>query len=111
MKIKFNLNGTPRTFIVDPSETALTLLRKNGIFSVKDGCTGEGTCGNCAFLLNGKLVNSCLILAPQLEDSDVRTSETLAVGPNIGRIQQAFLETGMVQCGYCTPAMLMATVE
>ncbi len=111
MKINFTLNGVPKDFYIKANETALVLLRKQGIFSVKDGCSGEGTCGSCAILLDGQLINSCILLAAQLEGKDVRTSETLAKGPNINNIQQAFLEVGIVQCGYCTPAMLLASVQ
>lgn len=111
MKVNFTLNGVPRSFDCEAWETALQLLRRKAVLSVKDGCNCEGTCGVCAVLLDGKLVNSCLLLAPQLEGRDVRSSESLALGPDLNVLQQAFLETGVVQCGYCTPAMLLAAVE
>lgn len=111
LQIRFTLNGKPRETLIEPGEFALGLLRRLAILSVHDGCSGEGTCGVCAILLDGKLVNSCHLLAAQLDGRDVRTGESLTLGPNLDAVQQAFLEAGLVQCGYCTPAMLLATVE
>ena len=111
MKINVTLNGTKRSFYTEPGERVLDLLRRNGIFSVKNGCDGEGTCGMCAILLDGKVVNSCQLLAPQIDGRDVRTSESLAKNNKLHVIQEAFLDAGIVQCGYCTPSMLIATIE
>ncbi len=111
MKINITLNGKPKRLDTEPGERVLDLLRRNGIISVKNGCDGEGTCGACTILLNGKSVNSCQLLSPQIDGCDVRTSECLAKNNQLHIIQQAFLDTGVVQCGYCTPAMLVATLE
>lgn len=111
MKISFKVNNRPFHVDVEPHIKALDLLRELGFISVKDGCNGEGTCGNCAILFNGKTVNSCLLLAPQLDGADIETAESLNEGPDIGLIQKAFLDAGIVQCGYCTPSMLVAAKE
>ncbi|MFH0802079.1 MAG: molybdopterin cofactor-binding domain-containing protein [bacterium] len=111
MNITVNLNGKKRTFHTEPGERVLNLLRRNGILSVKNGCDGSGTCGACSILLDGKLVNSCQILAPQVDGHDIKTSENLAPANRLHPIQEAFLDAGIVQCGYCTPAMLNAAVD
>jgi aerobic-type carbon monoxide dehydrogenase small subunit (CoxS/CutS family) len=111
VKINITLNGKPKRLDTEAGERVIDLLRRNGILSVKNGCDGEGTCGMCAILLNGKSVNSCQLLSPQIDGCDVRTSESLAKNNELHVIQQAFLDTGIVQCGYCTPSMLMATLE
>jgi len=111
VKINVTLNGKKRIFHTEPGERVIDLLRRHGIFSVKNGCDGEGTCGMCAILLDGKTVNSCQLLAPQIDRCDVRTSECLAKNNKLHVIQEAFLDTGIVQCGYCTPAMLVAVLE
>lgn len=111
MNITVNLNGKKRAFHTEPGERVLNLLRRNGILSVKNGCDGSGTCGTCSILLDGKLVNSCQLLAPQVDGRDITTSESLAPANRLHPIQEAFLDAGIVQCGYCTPAMLNAAVE
>src|SRR5512136_2559952 len=108
MKIAVKLNGTLRTFDAAPGESARDLLRRTGIFSVRNGCDGQGSCGSCAILFNRKLVNSCLLLAPQLDGQEVYTVDSLARNRQLSAIQTAFIDAGIVQCGYCTPAMLLA---
>jgi putative selenate reductase molybdopterin-binding subunit len=111
MKISLKLNGMPRTFDAAPGETGRDLLRRVGVFSVRNGCDGQGSCGSCAILLNRKLVNSCLLLAPQLDGQEVYTVDSLAKNRALSAVQSAFIDAGIVQCGYCTPAMLLAAHE
>ncbi|MBW2527021.1 MAG: molybdopterin-dependent oxidoreductase [Deltaproteobacteria bacterium] len=108
MEIRFTLNGSPVDVDVHPSTAAFDLLRDLGLHSVKKGCDSEGACGACSVLLDGRLVPSCMLLAPQLEGHWVETVEGLSQGRELHPIQQAFLETGIIQCGYCTPAMVLA---
>ncbi len=111
MTITLALNGARRTFEAAPGENARDLLRRAGIFSVRNGCDGQGSCGSCAILLNRKLVNSCLLLAPQIDGQEVYTVDSLAKNRELSAIQTAFIDAGIVQCGYCTPAMLLAAHE
>jgi putative selenate reductase molybdopterin-binding subunit len=108
MKIEFGLNGAAQTVDVAPGLSAYDLLRQLGIRSVRKGCDAEGACGACAILLDGRFVSSCLLLAPQLEGRSVETVEGMQSHAGLHPIQQAFLETGIIQCGYCTPAMVLA---
>lgn len=115
MKIEFTLNGSMAAAEVQESTTVLSLLRDQyGIFGVKHGCeTGE--CGACTVLLDGIPVNTCVMLAPQIEGRQIETIEAIGESPEKGwrqskglhPIQQAFVETGAIQCGYCTPAMVL----
>lgn len=108
MFIQFNLNGQPKQLECEASETLISLLRRNGVWSVKHGCeTGE--CGSCSVLLDGKLVPTCILLAAQADGHHIVTVEYLTQGQEIHPIQQAFIDTGSIQCGYCTPAMILAT--
>lgn len=111
MKITCRINGKQTSFDAKPDERALDVLRRLGLLSVKNGCDCEGTCGTCSIIFNGRTVNSCLLLAPQLEGGNVETSESLSRGREMSCIQEAFLDSGIVQCGYCTPAMLTAVKE
>ncbi len=109
MRISVRINGTLREFEVDPGERVRDLLRREHLLSVRNGCDGQGSCGACSILLDGRTVNSCLLLAPQIDGREVRTVEHLAKQRELSAIQSAFIDTGVVQCGYCTPAMLLAT--
>ena len=113
--ITFRLNNEDVHFEVAPNQTLLALLRANGVFGVKHGCeTGE--CGACAVLIDGKPMNACVMLAPQANGHDVTTIEGLGGAQMRGwrgseplhALQSAFIETGAIQCGYCTPAMIVA---
>jgi putative selenate reductase molybdopterin-binding subunit len=116
MLIRFILNGQETEIEAPESMTLLTLLRERlGLFGAKHGCeTGE--CGSCAILLDGKPVNSCVMLAAQAHGHEITTIEAVGEHPQQGwkstlgldPIQQAFVETGAIQCGYCTPAMVLA---
>lgn len=111
MKIKVTINGTPREFDVEPGERVRDLLHRAGLLSVRNGCDGQGSCGACSILLGGRTVNSCLLLAPQIDGKEIQTVEHLAKTRDLSAIQTAFLDAGVVQCGYCTPAMLLAAHE
>ncbi|MGC8611764.1 MAG: (2Fe-2S)-binding protein [Athalassotoga sp.] len=106
MIIKFRLNGEEREESVEEDERALDFLRRIGMKSVKEGC-GEGECGACTIIVNGKNVASCLMLAPELDGTDVLTTEGLGQD-KLDPVQEAFAEIGAVQCGFCTPGMEMS---
>ncbi len=107
MDLRLNINGQERAFQVAPSDRLLDVLRRNGFFGVKHGCeTGE--CGACAVLLDGMPVASCVMLAAQAKGRSITTIETLGDRRALHPIQEAFVENGAIQCGFCTPAMVLA---
>jgi carbon-monoxide dehydrogenase small subunit len=104
----FAVNGDPVQVEVGGSRRLLDVLREDlGLTGTKEGC-GEGECGACSVLLDGNVVDACLVPVSQAAGSDVTTVEGLAAPGTLGVLQQAFLETGGAQCGICTPGMLMA---
>lgn len=108
VKIKINLNGRPWEGEVPAGATLLEVLRDQmGLMGTKHGC-GIGECGACTVLLNGRAVNSCLVLAPQADRAEVLTVEGLSQDGRLDILQQAFIDAHAVQCGYCTPGMLMS---
>ena len=108
MEINFTLNGKEISCEAEPTDTLLDLLRYQGCYSVKRACyTGE--CGNCAILMDGKLLPSCVMPAPQVQGHTILTVEGLNEGKDLNPIQKAFVETGAIQCGFCTPGMVLAT--
>src|ERR1700738_2028821 len=108
MNIQFTLNGRPKSIECAPGDSLMAVLRRERCWSVKHGCeTGE--CGSCAILLDGRLVTSCTRLAAQAAGHSLVPVEALTTGQEVHPIQQAFIETGAIQCGYCTPAMVLAT--
>ncbi len=110
MKIEFHLNGETTVCETDGSVRLLDLLREDlHLTGTKEGC-GEGECGACTVLLDGKAVNSCLIPAPSVNGRDVVTIEGLSRDGELHPVQRAFMETGAVQCGFCTPGFVVATV-
>ncbi len=110
MKLRLEVNGRARSVEVPPMKRLLDVLREDlALTGTKEGC-GEGECGACAVLVDGELVNSCLIAACQAAGTKVRTVEGLEdANATLHPIQQAFWEHGGAQCGICTPGMLMAT--
>ncbi len=108
LNIKFVLNGELTSVEVAADETLLEVLRTRlKVTGVKKGC-GEGECGSCTVLLDGKPVVSCLLPAAKVAGRQVLTIEGLAQGEDLHPIQEAFLETGAVQCGFCTPGMILS---
>ena len=109
MKIEFTLNHNKVVLDTDPRRRLLDVLREDlGILSVKEGC-GEGECGACTVLFNGKAVLSCLMMVGQAQGGEVLTSEGLVDKESLHPIQEAFIEAGAVQCGFCTPGFVMST--
>lgn len=104
--IELTVNGEKCFLEVKPNQTLVDVLREDlGLTGTKKGC-GEGKCGSCTVLMNGRPVNSCLVLAPQAEGADIVTIEGLAE-QEPHPLQKAFAERGAVQCGYCTPGMIL----
>ena len=109
-QIHFTVNGKTVAVETYPMARLLDVLRNElHLTGTKEGC-GEGECGSCSVMLNGELVNSCLVPALQTNDADIRTVEGLATDA-LHPIQQAFLECGGAQCGICTPGMIVATAN
>jgi aerobic carbon-monoxide dehydrogenase small subunit len=107
-ELSLTVNGKLETVRVFPMERLLDVLRHElGLTGTKEGC-GEGECGSCSVLMNGKLVNSCLIPALQAAGTNLTTIEGVADGPQLSALQTAFLECGGAQCGICTPGMILA---
>jgi aerobic carbon-monoxide dehydrogenase small subunit len=106
-KVQFTLNGRSTSMELAEHRLLLDLLRDEiGLTGTKEGC-GTGDCGACTVLMNGKPVNSCLVLSGELEGTDIVTIEGLKIGSELHAIQRAFVQDGGAQCGYCTPGMLM----
>jgi len=102
------VNGTPYEVAIEPRQSLLQLLREElHLTGTKEGCS-EGECGACTVLLDGKTVDSCLIFALEAQGREVTTIEGLAQGDRLHPIQKAFAEYGAVQCGFCTPGMILA---
>jgi carbon-monoxide dehydrogenase small subunit len=111
MKITVTLNGERREADVWGGDSLLTALRDSfGLPGSKNACE-QGECGSCSVLLDGELVCSCLVLAAQADGHAVTTVEGLADGDELHRVQRAFVDAGAVQCGFCTPGLVVATAD
>jgi aerobic carbon-monoxide dehydrogenase small subunit len=109
IQIHLTINGKQQTIDAPPMKRLLDVLREDlHLTGTKEGC-GEGECGACAIILNGDLVNSCLIPALQAEGTQITTIEGIAIDERLHPIQQCFLENGGAQCGICTPGMILAS--
>ena len=109
MIIEFTLNGEKYKKNADPGKRLVDFLREDmGLTGTKEGC-GEGECGACTVVLDGRAVHSCLVLAGQINGKRLLTVEGLARGGELSPLQKAFIEHGAIQCGYCTPGMLMSS--
>ena len=106
-QIKLTINEKIKKFEVSEKESLLDVLRQAGYKSVKSGCD-DGTCGVCTVLLNGKPVKSCLIKADEVDNLAIITLEGLGDAETPDPLQKAFIETGAIQCGYCTPAQILS---
>lgn len=108
MKLEITLNDRRRNLECSVDESLQKVLKRYGILSVRDGCDGEGACGLCAVILDGRLVNSCMIPAADAEGSRVVTVEHFRRDPTLAIIQRSLIDCACVQCGYCTPAVALA---
>ena len=108
MTVSFTVNGTVRTLDVEANQTLLDALRNRLNLTGTKECCAEGECGACTVLLNGRAVNSCLVLALECDGESVVTIEGLSVDGQLDPVQQAFVESGAVQCGFCIPGMIVA---
>ena len=106
--IETTINGEPTEFLCEAHDSLLTALRNSvGLTGTKEGCT-TGDCGACSVILNGRLVPSCLVLAPEVQDRTLTTIEGIADGERLHPLQQKFLEHAALQCGICTPGFIVA---
>jgi carbon-monoxide dehydrogenase small subunit len=108
IKVNFVINGQQRKIEIPPNISLLDLLRDHlGLMGTKKGCE-IGECGACTVIVNGKAVNSCIVLAPQVNGKSIYTIEGLGTETSLHPLQRAFVEKGAIQCGFCTPGMLMS---
>src|SRR2546422_7494490 len=109
--VNCTVNGETRRVEAHPMDRLLDVLREQlHLTGTKEGC-GEGECGACTVLINGRIVNSCLVPVAQVEGAEIKTIEGVATGDQLHAVQQAFIECGGAQCGICTPGMVMAAVS
>jgi carbon-monoxide dehydrogenase small subunit len=108
IEITLNINDKPQSIMVAPNDTLLEVLRdKLDLTGSKESC-GEGACGSCTVQIDDKPVRSCLTLALEAEGCNIKTVEGLASGDDLSDLQESFINHGAVQCGFCTPGMLMS---
>ena len=109
-KLHFTVNNQPVDLMIEPHLTLMEVLRESlALTGTKEGC-GTGDCGACTVLLNGAPVSSCLMLAVEAEGMEITTVEGLATDDELHPMQKAFIDQGGVQCGFCTPGILMSSV-
>jgi aerobic carbon-monoxide dehydrogenase small subunit len=107
-KIHITINGEPYDLFVESNQTLVDIIRDEiGLTGTKKGC-GSGDCGACTIIMDGKTVNSCLILGVEADGTEILTIEGLRRDGQLHPIQKAFIERGAIQCGYCTPGMILA---
>ena len=107
--INTTINGEAREFLADERDSLLEALRERlGMTGSKEGCN-NGNCGACAVILDGRLVNSCVVMAAEIEGADILTIEGMATPEGLHPLQQSFLEEAALQCGICTPGFLLAS--
>jgi carbon-monoxide dehydrogenase small subunit len=111
ISITCRVNGREQSLDAHPMARLLDVLREElGLTGTKEGC-GEGECGACSVLLDGRLVNSCLVPFAQVQGAEIRTVEGVASGEQLHAVQEAFIACGGAQCGICTPGMIIAAVS
>jgi carbon-monoxide dehydrogenase small subunit len=107
--VKTTINGEEREFLADERDSLLDALRERvGLTGAKEGCN-NGNCGACSVILDGRLVNSCCVMAAEVEGADVTTVEGMASADHLHPLQETFLEDAALQCGICTPGFLVAS--
>jgi len=107
--LKFNVNGKDHALVVESHERLLDVLRDRlGLKGTKEGCS-TGDCGICAVIMDGRLVNSCLVLAIQARNKKITTIEAIGTAENLHPLQREFIKFNAAQCGFCTPAMILAS--
>lgn len=110
-RIKFTLNYEEVEHYVEPNITLLTMLREDfDLTGAKEGC-GAGECGACTILFNNKAVNACLVLGVEADSAEIITIEGLSNGQELDELQESFIDNAALQCGYCTPGMIMSAKE
>ena len=108
LEVHYTINGRAHEAYIEPNLTLLEVVRDElRLTGSKEGC-GTGDCGACSMIVAGKLVTSCLMLAPQADGAEITTIEGLATNGDLHPVQQAFIDTGAVQCGFCIPGMILA---
>ncbi len=108
MLLEFKVNGIARSLEVDPAQRLIDVLRDQlDLTGTKEGC-GEGECGACTVIMGGRAVNACLVLGLQAQGQEVVTIEGLAQDGRLDPLQKAFIDEGAIQCGFCSPGMLMS---
>ena len=111
ISVAFLLNRKKTSVTSLPNRTLLDVLRADlGLTGAKDACGGEGECGACTVIMNGKPVNSCLVFIGQVEGTQIITIEGLKENGEYHRLQNAFVEAGAVQCGFCTPGAILTSI-
>ncbi|MGN5288060.1 xanthine dehydrogenase iron sulfur-binding subunit XdhC [Aeromonas sp. 11P] len=108
VEIQCEINGKPYSYAVSPTMSLLHFLRGQGLISVKEGCS-VGECGACTVRVDGTVIDSCLYLAVWADGKSIRTVEGERNGNELSDVQQAFIDEGAVQCGFCTPGLVMAS--
>ncbi len=107
-RIRLTVNGEKRELSVEPHQLLVDVIRQDlGLTGTKKGC-GTGDCGSCTVILDGRAVNSCLIMAVETDGSEILTVEGLHQGEKLHPLQEAFIRHGAIQCGFCSPGMMMA---
>ena len=108
-KINFTVNNQTHKLSVEPNQTLVEVLRQHlGLTGTKVGCN-QGDCGACAVIMDGRPVNSCLVLAVQADGSNITTIEGVETDEGLHPLQEAFVEKGAIQCGFCTPGMILTS--
>lgn len=110
MKIEMTVDGVPHRHTSHPGTTLMEFLRDAGCVSVKNGCA-HGDCGTCAVLVDGRAITSCLLFAAQADGASITTAAGLADEEGLHPLQSALLDTGAIQCGFCTPGVLLVALE
>ena len=107
MEISVIVNGKKKQFMIAANDILLDVLRREGYTGVKRGC-GTGDCGACTVIFNGKAINSCLMMAAQADGAEITTIEGLSEAGQLHPLQQAFIDHGAAQCGFCIPGMILS---